>query len=129
MPKVKKGRVVILVATHHLVLLYISTKYHQNIRKGKRVAEPTRNLFKTKQREITPKVRKPELSFLYMTYRLVLFYISTKYHQNIPKGIQVTERTKSFTSTLMPTPTGSVPKVGDIIRDINTFCLETFRGI
>ena len=29
-----------------------------------------------KTREITPKVRKPELSFFYATCRLVLFYIS-----------------------------------------------------
>ena len=34
-----------------------------------------------------PKVRKAKLSFLYMTRRLVLFYISDKYHRNIPKGI------------------------------------------
>ena len=34
-----------------------------------------------------PKVRKAELSFLYATGRLDLFYISTKYHQNIPKSI------------------------------------------
>ena len=32
-----------------------------------------------KQREITQKVKKVELSFLYVTRRLVLFYISTKY--------------------------------------------------
>ena len=32
-----------------------------------------------------PKVRKTELSFLYVTCRLVLFYSSTKYHKNIPK--------------------------------------------
>ena len=57
-----------------------------------------------------PKVRKAELSFLYATCRLVLFYIATKYHH--PKGIQVTERTRSFTPTPTPmlTPTGSVPK-------------------
>ena len=41
------------------------------------------------QREITPKVRKAELSFLYVTHRLVLFYISIEYNQNIPKGIGV----------------------------------------
>ena len=33
-----------------------------------------------------PKARKAELSFLYDT-GLVLFYISTKYHKNIPKGL------------------------------------------
>ena len=47
-----------------------------------------------KKREITPKVRKPELSFLYRTRHLVMFYISTKYDQNNPKGIQVSERTR-----------------------------------
>ena len=35
----------------------------------------------TKRREITPEVRKPELSFLYATRHLILFYISTKYHK------------------------------------------------
>ena len=47
--------------------------------------------------EITPKVRKAELSFLYAaiyaTCCLILFYISTKYQQNIPEDIQVTEWT------------------------------------
>ena len=65
--------------------------------------------FKTNQREITQKVtkvRKPGLTCLCATRVLVLFYISTKYHQNIPKGIQVKERTRSFTQT----PTGSIPK-------------------
>ena len=70
--KSKEGRVVILV------LFYSSTRYHQNILKGILVAEQTRNLFQTKQREITPKIRKPGLSFLYSTRRLVLFYISIK---------------------------------------------------
>ena len=43
----------------------------------------------------TPKVRKAEFSFLYAKYRLVLFYISTKYHKNIPKGLWLTERTRN----------------------------------
>ena len=70
-------------------------KYHRNIPKGIPVTEQTRNLFQTKQRELTPKVRKAELSFLYPTRHLVLFYISTKYHKNIPKGLWLTERTKN----------------------------------
>ena len=105
--------------TSCLILLYISTKYHQNIPKGIWVTEQTRNLFQTKQREITPKIRKPALSFFYTTSPLVLFYISNKYHQNMPKGIQVTEQTRSF----IQMPTESVPKTvcfppfgrGDII--------------
>ena len=87
MPKVRKAELSFLYTTRRLVLFYISAKYHQNIPKGIPVTEQTRNLFQTNQREITPKVRKPELSFLYVTCHLVLFYISTKYHKNIPKGL------------------------------------------
>ena len=48
------------------------------------------------QKEIMPKVRKAELSFFYATRHLILFYISTKYHQNIsPEGIWVTEQTRN----------------------------------
>ena len=43
-----------------------------------------------------PKVRKAELSFLYVTRHLVLFYNSARYHRNIPKGIRVTERTQNL---------------------------------
>ena len=37
---------------------------------------------------------KLELSFMYATHRHNLFYINMKYHQNIPNGIQVIERTR-----------------------------------
>ena len=102
--KVRKAELSFLYATCCLVLFYISTKYHRNIPKGIWVTEQTRNLSQIKQRVITPKVSKPELSILYATHHLVLIYISTKYHQNISEGIQVTEWTRSFT------PTGSIPK-------------------
>ena len=88
--KSKKGKVTCnILVTRRLVLL---TFLLSMVKIFQRVFElQTQNLFQTKQREITPKVRKPELLFLYMTYCLFLFYISTNYHQNIPKGIQVTE--------------------------------------
>ena len=86
-PKVRKPVLSFLYATHYLVLFYISATYHRNIPKSIPVTEQMRNLFQTKQREVTPKVRKPELSILYATHQLVLFYISTKYHKNIPKGL------------------------------------------
>ena len=92
--KSKKGR----DRTHCHTPVYISTKYHQNIPKGIRVTEQTLNQFQTKQRVITPKVRKPEMSFLYTTSFLLLFYISTKYHQIIPKGFWVTADTKSISN-------------------------------
>ena len=43
-----------------------------------------------------PKVRKAELSFLYATRRLILFYISTKYHQNIFEGYSSYRADKKF---------------------------------
>ena len=110
--KSKEGRVVILVRDTSsgpvLHFCQVPSKYskgYSNYRADKKsFTEQTRNLFQIKQRRITPKVRKAELSFLHATCCLVLFYISTKYHQNILKGIQVTEQTTSFTLT------GSVPK-------------------
>ena len=50
------------------------------------------------QREITPKVRKAELLFLYATRRLVLFYISTKYHKNTKGSLTYRADTKSFSN-------------------------------
>ena len=46
------------------------------------------------QGEITQKVQKEELPFLYATHRLDQFYITVKYHDYISKGIQVIERTR-----------------------------------
>ena len=56
--------------------------------------EQTRNCSWNHQGEITQKVWKPELSFLYITHCRGLFYITLKYHDYIPKGIQVTEQTQ-----------------------------------
>ena len=81
MQKARKTELLLMYMTRHLVLFYISTKYHQNILQGICVTERTQNLYQTKQQEITPKVRKQELSFLFLICRLVLFYISNKYHK------------------------------------------------
>ena len=45
------------------------------------------------------KIRKAELSFLYVTRHLVLFYTSAKNHRNIPKGIPDTEQTRNLFQT------------------------------
>ena len=114
--KVLKGKLSLLYATHHHDLFYITVKYHQNIPKGFQVIERTwkclrtdvrtdgrtpgsslypPNLFCTKsiKGETTQKVLKGKLSFLYATHHHDLFYITVKYHQNIPNGFQVIERT------------------------------------
>ena len=47
---------------------------------------------KKKKKTNNKKQMSPRQSFLFATFHLVLFYICTKYHQNIPKGICVTEQ-------------------------------------
>ena len=74
MPKVRKAELPFLYATFRLVLFYISAKYHQNIPKGISVKEQTRNLFQTKQREITPKVRKPVVILVHKSSGPVLHF-------------------------------------------------------
>ena len=64
-----------------------------------------------------PKVRNPELSFLYATRRLVLFYISTKYHQNIPKGLRVTERIQNLFQTKGNNSKSKKARVVILVRD------------
>ena len=51
--------------------------------------ERTRNCIRNNQGEITQKVLKRELSFLYATHCHDLFFITVKYHDYILKGIQV----------------------------------------
>ena len=57
------------------------------------------NMHKNIKGKITQKVIKRELSFLYATHRHDLFYITVKYHQNIPNGIQVIEQTRIYLGT------------------------------
>ena len=87
--KSKKTRVVILVRnmSFHPVLHFyqVSSKYSKGFS-----CYTIRNQIQTQDVAITQKVRKQELSFLYITRYLILFYISTKYHQNIPKDFYVT---------------------------------------
>ena len=39
---------------------------------------------------------RQELQFLYSVGRLLMFYISTKFHENILNGFQVRERTQNY---------------------------------
>ena len=86
MPKVRKAVAILVYDTSSSPVLHFY-QVPSNVLKGIPVTERTGNLFQTKQRDITPKLKVPELSFLYATRCLVLFYISTKYHKDIPYGI------------------------------------------
>ena len=80
--------------THCHDLFYITVKYHDYIPQGIQVTEHGHEITqKSIKGAITQEVIKRELSFLYATHRHDLFYITVKYHQNIPNGIHVIERT------------------------------------
>ena len=86
--KVWKWELSFLYVTHCHDLFYITVKYHDYIPNSFQVMERTQNCIWNHQGEITQKVWKRELSFLYATYCHDLIYITVKYHNCIPKGIQ-----------------------------------------
>ena len=90
--KVWRWELPFLYATHRQDLFYITVKNHDNIPKGFQVMERTRDCIWNHQGEITQEVWKPELPFLYPPHCHDLFFIAVKYHDNIPKSIQVTEQ-------------------------------------
>ena len=92
----------------------------------------TKSISKTKGREITWKVRKPELSFLYATGYLIQFYNSTKYHKNIPKGIWLTELTQNqCIITIKYTKSDSAKSknscTGQVLSSCSSFLLNTIK--
>ena len=85
-----------LYPTHHHDLFYITVKYHDYIPKDILVTERTKICIKKHQRGDISKKLKRGLSFLYVTHRHDLFYITVKYHyQNIQNGFQVIEQTEN----------------------------------
>ena len=96
--KSKKATFVILVcdmSSGHVLHFYqVSSKYSKGCFTYIAVTKSKHNHCQIKQREILPKVKKKaELLFFYATRHLILFFISTKYHQNILKGSRVTQLT------------------------------------
>ena len=45
------------------------------------------------QRAITPKIGKPELKFMCSAYRLMVFNVCVKFHENMSNCFKVTEQT------------------------------------
>ena len=80
MPKVRKAELSLLYAKHHVHFYQVSSKYSEGY-----------SSYRVDKKSISNKTNgdnsktKKELSFLYKTCCLVLFYISTKYHKNIPR--------------------------------------------
>ena len=71
------------------------------------------NMHKKHQRGDKSKVLNRELSFLYATHHHYLFYMTVKYYQNIPNGIQVIKWTRTCLRTGGRTCFSSVLKSGE----------------
>ena len=71
-----------LSSARHLMMLYISMKFHENILKGFQSIERTQNYnCRISKGRITPKMYNQELQFLCSAPRLMLLYISTKFYE------------------------------------------------
>ena len=69
-PKISKAELWFLCITHRLIVLNNCMKFYLNNFNGCQLTERTQTSNAYDQREITPKLSKAELWFLFMTHRL-----------------------------------------------------------
>ena len=93
--KISKAELWFLCMTHRLIVLYNCMKFHFYSFNGCQLTERTRNSIANDQRELTPKMSKAELWFLYRTHHLIVLYNCMKFHLNNFNGCQLTERTRN----------------------------------
>ena len=85
-------------------------KFHLNSFNGCQLTERTRNSIANDQSEITPKISKAVLWFLYMTHFLIVLYNCMTFHFNNCNGCQVTERTRNSIANEQREITPKYPK-------------------
>ena len=73
-------------ATRRLMLLYICTKFHENILHNIKVIEQTRFPLEKFQRGIISQKLMVELKLLFSAHCLTLVYFFTRFHENIFDG-------------------------------------------
>ena len=78
-PKISKAELWFLCMTHRFIVLYNCMKFHLDNFNGCQLTERTRNSIANDQREITSKISKAELWFLFMTRRLNVLYKCMKF--------------------------------------------------
>ena len=94
-PKMYRQELRFLCSARYLMMLYISMKFHKKILNSFQLVERTQITIVEFQRGITPKMYRQEIWFLCSATRLMMLYISTKFHENILNCFQVIERTKN----------------------------------
>ena len=95
-PKISKAELCFLCMTHRLIVLYNCIMFHLNSLNGCQFTEWTRNSIANDQREITPKLSKAELWFLFMTHCLIVLYKCMKFPPNSFNSVKLTERTRNY---------------------------------
>ena len=88
--KSKKGRVVIFVrnalSCPVLHFYQVPLKYSERYSSDRADTISFSNKTKGDKYKRKKRKKKPGLLFWYMSFRLILFYIPSQYHKNIPKG-------------------------------------------
>ena len=76
------------------MVVYICTKFHENIFDGIKVIERTRFSLEKNSKGHNSVNNNMEPRFLFSALRLMVVYSCTKFHEKILDGIKVIERTR-----------------------------------
>ena len=92
-PKIYRQELWFLSFACRLMVFYISMKFHENTQTGFRFKEWICNYYCQISKGNHSKIYKQELWFLRSACRLMMLYISMKFHENIFKYFQDIEQT------------------------------------
>ena len=76
------------------MLLYIGTKFHENVLDNIKVIEQTRFPLEKFQRGIISQKLLVKLQFLFSAHYLILAYFCTQFHENILDSFKVVQWTQ-----------------------------------
>jgi hypothetical protein len=97
MSKVKVSQRSLWYAIHRLMIMHPHTKYHWPISKDKNVMAQTRKYYwKNNYLTLRSKVKVPQRSLRYATYRLMVMHSHTKYNWPISKDKNVMVWTRKY---------------------------------
>ena len=108
------GEQLLLISACRLVMLYICAKFSEIIWNGIKAIEWTQFLYGKLQRIIIPPKMQVEGLLLISAYRLVMLYISTKFHEIILNGIKVIDRADMISILKITKGNNSAKKVGGV---------------
>ena len=81
-------------SAHRLIVVFICTKFHENILVHVKVIERTRYFHRKKSKERNCVRKVGGVTVLFFCTCLMMAYICTKFHENFVDGIRIIERTR-----------------------------------